>query len=334
MTNTDRFDHQVQPELRPGLAALRSAMVTPDRRPEVLAALRGTRLGSLSEDASEPVEGNLGVAVCEHAVRRADGSMLKLRSFIPQSTTDLPGILYIHGGGMIRGSIDREHASALQMAANVGAAVVSVEYRLAPEHPHPAPVDDCYAALLWLEQNANELRVDRDRLAVAGASAGGGLATAVALQARDRQGPVLRLQALTSPMLDDRTPQAPDDLFDGIPGWNNAMNEFGWTCLLGEGAGLRDTDAYAAPARARHLNGLPPTFLMLGQLEVFRQEALAFAMRLALDDVPVELHMFPGAYHGWEPLNPNASVSRAGSLLREKALRTALHSDIEQRATS
>lgn len=324
------FEQQVAIELRPGLEALRSSMVHPDRRPETLAALRGVKLGTLSEDSKEAAGAEAGVAFRDHAVRRDDGTALKVRCYSPDSAGDLPGILYIHGGGMIRGSIEREHSSALQMAANVGAAVVSVEYRLAPECPHPAPAQDCYMALSWMAQNAGRLRIDAGRLAVVGASAGGGLAASVAVQARDRQGPALRLLALTSPMLDDRTIGKPNDLFEGIPGWSNAMNRFGWNCLLGEGAGLDDDiDAYAAPARARDLRSLPPTFLMLGQLEVFRQEGLDFATRLASDLVPVELHMFAGAYHGWEPLNPTASISRAGALLRERALRGALHPNCE-----
>ncbi|MFF1903519.1 alpha/beta hydrolase [Kitasatospora sp. NPDC058218] len=236
-----------------------------------------------------------------------------------------PGILYIHGGGMITGSVRTDHRQVLPLVEAVDAVVVSVDYRLAPEHPHPAPVEDCYAALCWMADHAADLGIDPARLALYGGSAGGGLATGVALLARDRGTPGVAFQMLPYPMLDDRntTPSSHEITDIGI--WDRVANLQGWQSLLGDRAGTEDVSPYAAPARARDLRGLPPTFLDVGDLDLFRDEDIAFANRLMQAGVPVELHVYPGGIHASELLAPDAELSTRITGYRTAALRRALN---------
>jgi acetyl esterase/lipase len=225
---------------------------------------------------------------------------------------------------MTIGSVAVSENSVLGYVTAVPCVVVSVEYRLAPEHPHPAPVEDCYAALLWLGQNAASLGVDRSRLAVGGESSGGCLAAATALLARDRGGPSLSFQLLIYPMLDDRcsSPSLREGMELGV--WEADDNERAWQALLGERAGGDDVAPFAAPARAVDLAGLPPAYIDVGELDVLRDEVVDYAARLNQHGVSTELHVYPGAYHGWDVLSPDATISRRAVAERQAALRTAL----------
>ncbi|MER6178609.1 alpha/beta hydrolase [Streptosporangium sp. NPDC001681] len=232
----------------------------------------------------------------------------------------LPGIYYIHGGGMILGNVAGEDAAATMICDQVGAVVVSVEYRLAPEHPHPAPVEDCYAGLVWTAKNAGELGIDPERLAIYGASAGGGLTIGTALLARDRGGPALSFMMPIYPMVDDRneTPSSHEITDIGI--WDRAGNIEAWNWYLGG----KEADRYAAPARAEDLSGLPPAFIDVGTVDLFRDEDIAFAQRLMQAGVPTELRVTPGSYHASETFAPEAELSRRIWAGRIDALRRAL----------
>ncbi|WP_433378028.1 alpha/beta hydrolase [Streptosporangium sp. CA-115845] len=232
----------------------------------------------------------------------------------------LPGIYYIHGGGMILGDIAGEDANATMICDQVGAVVVSVEYRLAPEHPHPAPVEDCYAGLVWMAKNAGELGVAPERLAIYGASAGGGLTIGTALLARDRGGPALSFMMPIYPMLDDRneTPSSHEITDIGI--WDRAGNIEAWAWYLGG----KEADRYAAPARAEDLTGLPPAFIDVGTVDLFRDEDIAFAQRLMQAGVPTELRVNPGSYHASETFASEAALSKRIWAGRIDALRRAL----------
>jgi acetyl esterase/lipase len=221
------------------------------------------------------------------------------------------GILHIHGGGFVMGSAEMTSETDAAYAHDLGAVVVSVDYRLAPETPHPGPVEDCYAALHWLHEQAPRLGVDRGRIIVTGESAGGGLAAALVLLARERAEIPIAFQHLVFPMLDDRTVTHPDPSpYLGQFVWTPQSNRFGWTSLLGRPPGGPDVSPFAAPARATDLSGLPPTFLIVGALDLFLEEDLDYARRLVRAGVPTELHVYPGAPHGFMFMR-DADVSRA-----------------------
>ncbi|MGW2240719.1 alpha/beta hydrolase [Streptomyces sp. NPDC001759] len=186
-----------------------------------------------------------------------------------------PVIYHVHGGGMILGNNRVGVDAPLAWAKELDAVVVSVEYRLAPEHPYPAQIEDVYAGLVWTAKHAGELGADPDRIVVAGASAGGGLSAALALLTRDRHGPRLIGQALMCPMLDDRNDTPSTHQMAGLGVWDRTANETGWTALLGPSRGGPDVSPYAAPARAEDLTGLPPAFLDVGSAETFRDDVVS-----------------------------------------------------------
>lgn len=219
-----------------------------------------------------------------------------------------PALVWIHGGGLVAG--DRFGAvEALEAASAIGAVVVSPEYRLAPEHPAPAPGDDCEAVVRWIAANASALGLDSHAIVLGGASAGGGLAAATALRLRDRGGPAPHGLLLCCPMLDDRTgAEGHHELADLGP-WTLASNRFGWRSLLGDRAGTDDVSVYEAPGRATDLSGLPPTYVDVGSADLFRDEDVAFAGRIWAGGGDAELHVWPGGYHGFELLVPTAALS-------------------------
>jgi len=235
-----------------------------------------------------------------------------------------PGVYHTHGGGMVMGT-NRTGAEEMALwVGEIGAVAVSVEYRLAPEHPHPAPVEDCYAGLVWTAQHAEELGIDPARLIIAGGSAGGGLAAGTALMARDRGGPALTHQILMCPMLDDRGITPSSQELDGEGVWDRTDNLVGWTALLGDACAGPDVSPYAAPARAGDLTGLPATFIDVGSAETFRDEAIDYAARLSRAGVPVEFHLWPGGFHGFDMIAPQSALAQASRATRLGYVRRAL----------
>jgi acetyl esterase/lipase len=212
----------------------------------------------------------------------------------------------------------------LDWAQEFQAVVVSVEYRLAPETPHPGPVEDCYAGLVWTAEHAEELGIDPGRIVIAGASAGGGLTAALALMARDRGGPALLGQVLIYPMLDDRNDTPSAIQMAGLGVWDRVSNETGWTALLGSARGGPDVSPYAAPAREKDLSGLPPAFIDVASAETFRDEDVAYASRIWQAGGVAELHVWPGGYHGFDGLAPQATVSQEAKAARVRWLRRLL----------
>jgi acetyl esterase/lipase len=220
-------------------------------------------------------------------------------------------LYFIHGGGMIIGDNRSGLLGALDHAAGLGLAVVSVDYRLAPETPHPGPVEDCYAGLSWTAAHAAEFGIDPARIIVGGVSAGGGLSAAAALLARDRGGPALAGQLLVCPMLDDRNDSPSARQMAGLGVWDRVANDVGWTALLGAARGGPEVSPYAAPARATDLSGLPPAFIDVGSAETFRDEDVAYASRIWQAGGSAELHVWPGGSHGFAGMVPGAAISRA-----------------------
>jgi acetyl esterase/lipase len=235
-----------------------------------------------------------------------------------------PGLFYIHDGGMIMGDRFTDIQTVLPWVRQFDAVGVTVEYRLALEHPDPVPVEDSYAGLLWTAAHAAELGFDGERLVVAGGSAGGGLAAGVSLLARDRRGPRPLGSMLFYPMLDDRNQTVSSRQYVDTGTWSRGTNDIGWDALLGERRLTDQVSIYAAPTRAADLSGLPPTFVDCGSAEVFRDEDIAYASGIWKDGGVCELHVWPGAWHGPETVVPDASVSRAMVAARTARLRRLL----------
>ncbi|MEU9116448.1 alpha/beta hydrolase [Streptomyces sp. NPDC048483] len=203
-------------------------------------------------------------------------------------------VIWLHGGGWVVGDLDTEHHWAVPMAHLSGAVVITVDFRLAPEHPFPAALDDVYAVLTWVHEHAAELGIDPAKIAVAGHSAGGNLAAAVSLRARDEQGPPICFQVLNEALLDDRQQTWSARNFTDTP-WNNRAVR---AAALGYYLGSQPATAYAAPARAEDLSGLPPAYIASAEFDPNRDEAIDYALRLLQAGVSVELHQWPGTFHG------------------------------------
>lgn len=312
-------ENPVDPELLPALAlfpALRLETAT-------LPALRA----ALSDPAAAiPPTGVQSVAFHEHMVPGPEGAPpVRVLEYRPLDTVGpLPVVLHIHPGGFVIGTPEMMDAANREIAAELDCAVYSVDYRLAPETRYPGAVEDCYAVLAWLRREAETLGLDPERIGVKGESAGGGLAAALALLVRDRGGLALAFQHLHYPMLDDRTgcELAGPHISDLV--WSAEQNAFGWTALLGEARGGSDVSPYAAAARAIDLTGLPRTFLSLGALDVLAEEGLDFAKRLLRANVPLELHVLPGAFHGFD-MAQDARIGIAAKKASRDALRRAMH---------
>lgn len=235
------------------------------------------------------------------------------------------GALYhVHGGGLFVGEARFDVGAYLDLAAEFPLTVVAVEYRLAPETPYPGPSQDCYDGLVWTAEHADELGVDPARIVLEGSSGGGALAAGVALLARDLGGPAPLGQMLLSPMLDDRddTPSAAQ--MDSVGVWDRTTNATAWGALLGEARGGPDVSPYAAPARAADLAGLPPTFIDVGSAEILRDEVVGYASRIWRSGGAAELHVWPGAFHGFEHALPLAALSRDAMAARSRWLRRLL----------
>lgn len=228
--------------------------------------------------------------------------------FRPASTrAHTPALLWIHGGGMVLGDAAQDSAFCRRIAEELNIVVVSVEYRLAPEHPFPTPLEDCYAALQWL---ARQPGIDPARIAVGGQSAGGGLAAALALLAKERGEIRPVLQLLSYPMLDDRTTTRTDIDPRRLRIWSQKSNRFGWRGYLGPGTADAAVPPLAAPARYDDLSGLPPAWIGVGTNDLFHDEDVAYARRLQQAGVASTLHVVPGAYHNFDSLEAKAAVSR------------------------
>lgn len=248
-----------------------------------------------------------------------------IRIYRPKDAPDVSAaILQIHGGGFVVGSLETEHGLAVHNASSLGVTVVTVDYRLAPENPYPAGLDDCYAALVWMHQQAEVLRIDPARIAVYGVSAGGGLAAALCILARDRSGPAICFQHLSIPELDDRLDTPSARAFTDTPIWKRSLAETSWDYYLGSAwrRGADDVPVLAAPARATDLAGLPPALINTMEFDPLRDEGLLYAMQLLSAGVSVEVHSYPGTFHG-SAIFPTR-VSRQQARDSEDALRRAL----------
>ncbi|WP_181777360.1 alpha/beta hydrolase [Amycolatopsis pittospori] len=252
-----------------------------------------------------------GITIRDERVPGPEGAPdVGIRIYTPDRITAPAAIFDVHGGGFVVGDLGIDHAANVRFARELGVVVVSVDYRLAPEAPYPAALEDCYAALTWVAKNAAELGVDPARIAIHGISAGGGLCAALALLARDRGGPAILFQYLGVPEIDDRLDTPSMRAFVDTPQWNRPRAEISWDCYLGEGVrGTADVPVYAAPARAVDLSGLPPAYVSAMEFDPLRDEGIAYAQTLLASGVTTELHLFPGTFHGSSSLE-HAAISK------------------------
>lgn len=319
MSLTDRNRHLVDPELAPMLQLFPTVALSD----EILPAMR-SRPAWAPVDPADRERTDLTVRTIPGPAGAPD---VTVHVYRPRTVTGPMGcILHIHGGGYVAGDAAGMEGVHLPLAADLGCCIVSVNYRLAPETRFPGAIEDCYAALAWIMGAAAEVGVDPARVGVMGESAGGGLAAALALLARDRGEHRLAFQHLIYPMIDDRTCVTRDpNPTTGDYIWTPHNNHYGWSALLGAAPGGPDVSPYAAAARASSLAGLPPTFLATAALDLFLDENLAYAQRLSHAGVPLELHVYPGAFHAFNAW-PHARV--AGNARRDSkdALARALAS--------
>jgi acetyl esterase/lipase len=267
-----------------------------------------------------------GVAVKDFAVAGMEGTAsIRVRVYRPPAAQNpVPAMLWIHGGGFIMGDSEIDQVNNIALVRELGIAVASVNYRLAPRHPYPAPIEDCYAALQWLHAQAGELGIAPGRIAIGGNSAGGGLAAGLVLLAHDRQEVPVAFQLLIYPMLDDRTATRADIDTTNARLWDNECNRYGWASYLNTAPGSPDVRAYAAPARRKNLAGLPPAWIGVGTYDLFYQEDCLYAKRLAESGVGCELRVVERAYHGFDLFTRRASVVKEFRQSYVDALRRCL----------
>ncbi|ASK64561.1 esterase [Brachybacterium avium] len=249
--------------------------------------------------------------VAKVTVRAQRSGALRMRVYQPRHRTGDAALLWIHGGGLLFGDARQDEALCAETSLDLGIPVVSANYRFAPEHPFPAALDDVHAVWGWMHEHAEELGIDAARIVIGGQSAGGGLAASLAQRLHDEGGVQPLAQWLFAPMIDDRT--AADESLDGTDHWvwNNRANRVGWTAYLGTDPGADTIAPYAAAARREDLSGLPPTFIAVGDIELFRTEDEIYAMRLERAGVPVVLDLVPGAPHGFESWARGSGPARA-----------------------
>jgi len=289
------FD-KIHPELR---AAMKRAPNLPLHNRVVL-----TLLKQLMKIIPVPKAGP-GVTIEERQLKQAS-----VRIYRPEGDGNGAGLLWIHGGGLIIGHAAQDDRTCGALVRDLGLTVVSVEYRLAPSHQYPAAIDDCFEAWQWLQQSAPELGIDPARIAVSGQSAGGGLAAALALRVHDAGGIQPAAQILFCPMIDDRTALRSELDTNDYLMWNARNNRQAWSWYLGQPAGSPEVPAYAAAARRDDLAGLPPAWISTGDIELFCDEDRRYAERLLAAGVPCQLHVVPGAPHGFEVIAADANLTR------------------------
>ncbi len=296
-------------------------------REDVVTSLHVDEIHELRSRAVRPTQSEMTLGgafeLSTHLAPGPSGTEVPVVLLTPRDRPEpLPVLFHVHGGGLVVGTAYDDLPSVAVLAQEAGCAVASVEYRLAPEHRYPAAVEDVYAGLVWLAETAEELGLDPARIVLDGVSAGGGLAAAAALLARDRGAPRLAGQILLCPMLDDRNDSHSAIQMAGAGAWDRAANETGWSAYLGEER--TDVPVYAAPGRALDLSGLPPTYLDVGSAETFRDENVAYAQRIWACGGDAELHVWAGGAHGFDALAPTAQLTEDARRARVHWLRRLL----------
>lgn len=332
MTKLTPQSSYIDPDLLPGLSALADMM---GDGPGLIADLAGTRAASAARDAQLTAGLNVPETIAQEVLKApsSEGHDIDLRVMRPSRASGetggkLPLFFWVHGGGYVMGTAQQGDMFTLNAAQGLGCFAASVEYRLSPETAYPGPLEDCYEGLKYLLDNAAALNIDTDKVVIGGVSAGGGLAAGLALLVRDRGLCEPLGQVLIYPMIDDTNVAPPSDSAPDTLVWSRSFNAFGWQSYLGDLYGQADVPIYAAPARAKDLSGLPPTYMPVGDLDLFLDENIRYARKLTQAGVPLHFHIVPGAFHGFNGFVAGAPVSQAinaetfgfvGKLLAEAA---------------
>lgn len=311
----------LDPEIAAALQEMMGDAPPPEAPPPGDVATRRARFESWMGMVRSMMPKVTDVTTRDLATESADGASVNLRWYEKEGGREGPAALYLHGGGMILGSVDTYDSVVESYVSRSGVPMLSVDYRLAPESPHPIPVEDCYAGLTYLARQTTSLGVDPERIAVMGESAGGGLATAITMLARDRGGPAPAKQILIYAMLDDRN-ITPDPRRAPFATWTYDDNITGWRGLLGSRVGQDDVPPTAAPARATDVADLPPAYIEVGQLDIFCHEDISYALKLSQAGVPVELHVHAGAQHGFEHIAPASKVAQRSTRDRLRVIQS------------
>ncbi len=309
------FDAGLQPVLDAILQAF-----SPSQYPEDIPALRAAKLTPGPDELTQ----DRPITHTEHTIAGPAGDLTVSVFRRSDHSTAGPAFFFTHVGGLIFGDRFNGVAPLVDYVEELDAVVVTVEYRLAPEHPSPAAVEDSWAALRWTAEHATELGIDPDRIITAGSSAGGGLAAALALMARDNDGPALAGQLLMYPVLDDRDETLSARQNDGVGVWDRTSNLTGWNAALGERRGTVRVTPYEAPARTTDFSHLPPAYIEVGSNEVFRDESIAYARGLWAAGGSADLHVWAGGFHLFGQFAPEATISRAAREARTSWLRRIL----------
>jgi acetyl esterase/lipase len=308
------------PELLPFVESLNTRLPSVYTADFVHAARSGASYPQPPKDELEA----RGILTFEHSIAGHGGDILLTRYSRADHRPGTPAVYWIHGGGFVIGNRFTGIEVPLEWVEQWNFILVTVEYRLAPDFPYPAAFDDCYAGLEWFADRYDDFGFDPQRLLVSGASAGGGLAAAMTLAARDRNGPRIKAQLLMYPMLDDRNVTTSSLQYGSGGSWNRESNNFGWLSYLGDSKGEDDVSYLASPGRVSDCVGLPSTYLDSGSAEVFRDEIVAYAGKLWASGIQAELHVWAGGFHGWEGFAPQAALSVKARDVRNDWIRRTL----------
>lgn len=269
--------------------------------------------------ASLPEDPSISAQTTE--IQRAGDPAVPVRIFRPvESPQPLPSLLWFFAGGQVMGGADQDDPYLKALSKQLGCVIAAVDYRLAPEAPAPAAAEDGYLAYTYLQGHASDLSLDAERIGIAGASGGGAVAVATMLMIRDRGATTPRVLALNYPMLDDRNETRSSHEVTDVGIFDREASLAAWSAVLGDDVGQAGVDPYRAPGRADDLYGFPPTFIAVAEIDVFRDEDLAFALQLVADHVPTELHLYAGAYHAFDRFAPGASVTKSFEAARNDFL--------------
>jgi len=315
-----KYPYKLSEDVKPGVEAFKNQPQPPEEM-----SFEDVMRGALKEMASQvAVSSTEAVSVENTYFKNSEDIDIQLRVFSPKKLgNNLPCIYWMHGGGTISGLPEQEDSTLYNLSLSVGCVIISVNYRLAPEHPYPKPINDCYEGLVYVAKNANMFNIDATKIAVGGGSAGGLLSTSCAIMAREHNGPKLVHQSLTYPMLDHRAISGSNQQITDVGIWDSGMNKYAFDCYLKD---IKDDiPRFAVPNLVGDLSNLPPAFIAVGTMDCLRDESIEYAQKLAASGVKTELHIYPGMPHIFDALAPESAAVKDFNAVRIAAFKRAFN---------